>query len=330
MTLLAPEEQAQTGEGTGTPAISVVICTYHERRFGELVAACASVLAQLAPYDELIVVVDHNPELLSRVDREIAGVHPVASAGPRGLSGARNTGVRLSHCPIVAFLDDDATAADGWLDRVRAGFGDPAVQVVGTAVAPRWAGGSAPRWFPPEFGWVVGCGYRGLPTEPAPVRNPIGASMAIRRACFSEVGGFSEVVGRVGTLPVGCEETEFCIRLARRHTHAAVVFDPRARVDHLVPAERQRFGYFLRRCYHEGRSKRAVAELTGPGDALAAERRYVRLVLPLGVAHGLAGALRRPSGLLRSGAILAGLTVTVLGYLAATPPARSGDRRAVR
>ncbi|MDR7279050.1 glycosyltransferase family 2 protein [Catenuloplanes atrovinosus] len=326
MTLLAPEEQAHLRGGTGTPAISVVVCTYHERRFGELTAACASVSAQLAPHDELIVVVDHNPELLSRVDREIPGVHAVASAGPRGLSGARNTGVRLSHCPVVAFLDDDATAADGWLDRVRAAFADPAVQVVGTEVAPRWAGGSPPRWFPPEFGWVVGCGYRGLPTAPAPVRNPIGASMAIRRACFAEVGGFSEVVGRVGTLPVGCEETEFCIRLTRRHTRAAVVFDPRARVDHLVPADRQRLRYFLSRCYHEGRSKRAVAALAGAGDALAAERRYVRVVLPLGVARGLAGAVRRPHGLLQAGAILAGLTATVLGYLTGAP-ARTGKRR---
>ncbi|GAB7040116.1 MULTISPECIES: glycosyltransferase family 2 protein [Catenuloplanes] len=328
MTLLAPEETTRTGDGgPGAPAISVVVCTYHERRFDDLVAACASVTAQLAPHDELIVVVDHNPELLSRVDREIPGAHAVASAGPPGLSGARNTGVRLSHCPVVAFLDDDATAADGWLGRVRAGFADPAVQVVGTEVAPRWAGGSPPRWFPPEFGWVVGCGYRGLPTEPAPVRNPIGASMAIRRACFAEVGGFSEVVGRIGTLPVGCEETEFCIRLARRHAGAAVVFDPRARVDHLVPADRQRLRYFLSRCYHEGRSKRAVAALTGAGAALTAERRYVRVVLPLGVARGLAGAVRRPSGLLQAGAILAGLTVTVLGYLTGRP---TGSRRATR
>ena len=325
MTLLAPEEKSHTSDGTGAPAISVVVCTYHERRFDELRAACASVAAQLAAQDELIVVVDHNPELLARVVREVPGVHAVASAGPRGLSGARNTGVRLSHCPIVAFLDDDATAADGWLDRVRTGFADPVVQVVGTEVAPRWAGGRPPAWFPAEFGWVVGCGYRGLPTEPAPVRNPIGASMAIRRAAFAEVGGFSEVVGRIGALPVGCEETEFCIRLARRHPRA-VVFDPRTRVDHLVPADRQRLRYFLSRCYHEGRSKRAVAAMTGAGDALAAERRYVRVVLPLGVARGLAGALREPSGLLRAGAILTGLTVTVLGYLAGTS-VRDGNRR---
>ena len=315
MTLLAAQERTHTSGGTATPAISVVVCTYHERRFDELVAACASVTAQLAPHDELIVVVDHNPELLSRVDREVPGVHAVASAGPRGLSGARNTGVRLSHCPVVAFLDDDATAAAGWLGRVRAAFADPAVQVVGTEVAPRWAGGSPPRWFPPEFGWVVGCGYRGLPTRPAPVRNPIGASMAVRRTVFGQVGGFSDAVGRVGAKPVGCEETEFCIRVSARNPEHRVIFDPLTAVDHYVPAGRQTMGYFVRRCFHEGRSKRIVAMLQGASAALSAERRYLRVTLPSAVALGVLGAVRRPTGLLRAGVVLIGLSSTVLGYV---------------
>ena len=38
-----------------------------------------------------------------------------------------------------------------------------------------------PRWFPPEFDWVVGCSYTGLPETVAPVRNLIGAAMSFRR-----------------------------------------------------------------------------------------------------------------------------------------------------
>jgi hypothetical protein len=121
----------------------------------------------------------------------------------------------------------------------------------------------------------------------------------------------------VGTLPVGCEETEFCIRTARQRAGAKVVLEPGATVDHLVPASRQTLGYFVSRCYHEGRSKRAVARLSDRRAALSAERRYVRAVLPAGVLRGVAQSARRPASLLRAGAIVLGLSATLAGYATA-------------
>lgn len=305
---------------------SVVICCYTDRRWPQLLAACRSVRGQLRPGDELLVVVDHNDALLTRAGRELVGTRVLPSDGPRGLSSARNTGVRVSSGAIVVFLDDDAAARPGWLRCLREVFADPDVVVAGTGVEPRWQGGGPPMWFPAEFGWVVGCGYRGLPTGRAPIRNPIGASMAVRRSLFASVGGFSDVVGRVGALPVGCEETEFCIRATREHPHTRVVFEPGAQVDHLVPADRQTLTYFVRRCFHEGRSKRAVARLSGAQAALAAERRYVRVVLPSGVLRRLAGAPRRPARLLQAAAILIGLSATVAGFATAGRPNATASR----
>ena len=77
---------------------------------------------------------------------------------------------------------------------------------------PRWPE-RRPRWLPPEFDWVVGCSYRGLPETVSVVRNPIGASMSLRTSLALEAGGFDDAVGRVGTSPRGCEETELAIRL---------------------------------------------------------------------------------------------------------------------
>ena len=62
---------------------------------------------------------------------------------------------------------------------------------------------------------MVGCSYTGLPTRRADVRNVIGAAMAFRREAFTLAGTFSDLVGRVGTTPTGCEETELCIRLRK-------------------------------------------------------------------------------------------------------------------
>jgi hypothetical protein len=180
----------------------------------------------------------------------------------------------------------------------------------------------APRWFPPEFGWVVGCDYTGLPAGGQRIRNPIGASMAVRREPLQAVGGFSELVGRVGALPVGCEETELGIRLAAADPAARVIRDVSSPVAHLVPRERQRIGYFLRRCYHEGRSKRQLSALVGRSAGLASERRYVTRVLPIGVLRHLTAAARGDlAGLGRALAVVVGLAVTAAGYLSARPVA---------
>ena len=294
--------------------ISVVICSYADWRWDDLRSACASVRAQLDECDELVVVVDHNANLLVRARVELTGVRVLPNSGKQGLSGARNTGVGASRGDVVAFLDDDAAARPGWMDSLRAAFEDADVVVAGTSVQPRWEGGRAPRWFPPEFAWVVGCSYRGLPESKSAVRNPIGASMAIRRAVFGRVGGFSEVVGRVGTTPVGCEETEFCIRVSADDPESVIIFDPAGSVDHYVPDGRQTLRYFVRRCYHEGRSKRIVSQLRGSQAALSAERRYVRVTLPAAVLRGIGESPRRPAGLLRAGAVVLGLSSTVAGY----------------
>jgi hypothetical protein len=84
-----------------------------------------------------------------------------------------------------------------------------------------------------------------------------------------------------------------------------------------VPAARARWGYFRSRCYNEGRSKALVARLVGAHDGLATERSYTLRTLPQGVAGGLADALGGDgAGLLRAGAIIAGLLITAAGYLA--------------
>lgn len=313
--------------GPAGPSISVVICAYTADRWRDMVAAYASVTPQLGAADELLFVIDHNDDLLETARAELRGCRVIASTGPPGLSGARNTGVEASRADVVAFLDDDAAARPGWLHRLRSAFRDETVAVVGTAVEPNWQGRHAPRWFPAEFGWVVGCGYRGLPTERAAVRNPIGASMAVRSSAFAAAGGFSTALGRTGTLPAGCEETEFCIRVSSTLPQATIIFEPAAAVDHFVPAGRQTLRYFVRRCFHEGRSKRIVARLAGSGTALSAERSYVRVVLPAAVARGLSPrVLRRdPAAILRASMVITGLAATVAGFVTGSAPRRPGD-----
>ena len=300
------------------PTISVVICSYSDDRQDELLRAVESVGAQEPPAVETIVVIDHNRALLERTRERLggtSGVRVVANAEERGLSGSRNTGIAAARGEVVAFLDDDAVAQRGWLKQMVGHYRDPRVVGVGGKIEALWIAGR-PRSFPSEFDWVVGCTYQGHPGVTGPVRNVIGANMSFRRSIFDEVGGFRSDMGRLGMRPLGCEETEFCLRAAARDPERRIMYEPKARVVHTVPAARGSWTYFARRCYSEGLSKAVVARFAGSQNGLSSERAYVRKTLSRALAANLTGALadRDGAALGRALRISVGLVVTTAGY----------------
>lgn len=297
------------------PTISVVVCAFTRERLEVLTEAIESLRAQTLPAAEIVLVIDHAPELLAEAQRLWPDLRIVANRERQGLSGARNTGVAEASGEVVAFLDDDAIAAPNWLERLATAYADPNVLGAGGSVRPRWVEGK-PAWFPPEFDWVVGCTHSGMPQALSSVRNLVGANMSFRRGPLVEVGGFSHDLGRVGTLPVGCEETDLSIRVHQRWPRAQIVYDPAATVDHVVPEARGRLGYFIDRCRAEGRSKAVLTRMVGSEDGLSAERSYVRRTLPLGFLRGIGDALRgKPAGFGRAAMIVLGLATTTWGYL---------------
>jgi GT2 family glycosyltransferase len=307
--------------------ISVIICAYTELRWDDTLAAVASVRDQSYPASELIVVVDHNRRLYERLRAALPDATVVENSEEQGLSGSRNTGTALAHGQIVAFLDDDAVADDNWLKFMAGSYEDPSVVGVGGLTLPKWDT-QRPPWFPTEFDWVVGCTYLGMPIHRAPVRNLLGANASFKREIFGKVGGFRSGIGRArGKLPLGCEETEFCIRLHQKLPGAVLLFDNRATAWHRVTAERSRFAYYQSRCYAEGLSKAMVTRSVGADDGLSSERHYTARTLPLGVARGLAEtACGDPAGLCRAGAIVAGLGATIAGYAIGSLSSAAGRR----
>jgi glycosyltransferase involved in cell wall biosynthesis len=295
-----------------SPDVSVVICTYTDERWDDVRRSIASARAQEPQPDEIIVIVDHNPDLLRRLADAEPDVTILPSQGIPGVSGARSTGVKAASHATIAFLDDDARARPGWLAALLAAY-KPGIIAVGGAAHPDWEAGR-PGWFPFEFDWIVGCTYRGMPRQPTPVRNLIGANMSFRAHALAAAGDFDPRLGRVRTRPVGAEETEMCIR-ASAVTGGIILFDPAAEVDHHVPRSRMGLSYFLARCFAEGWSKGILVRVTGSETGLRTERTYALGALPRGTVRELGNAMRGDvDGLRRAIAIGVGLTTTTLGY----------------
>ncbi len=321
--------EAPRAAGDDQRSISVIIPAHSLDRWDILEATVASALDQSRPALEVLVCIDHNPALVERAAEvlEPRGARVLASEGPPGVSGARNTGIRHAAGAILAFLDDDVRAGRDWLAAVAEAHADPAVSGTSGRLAPLWEG-EPPAWLPPELLWVVGCTYRGLPTETAPVRAPIGACMSFVREVFDEAGGFDDTIGP-DRLPLRCDDTEFGVRAVRARPGTVVLLLPGPPALHAVPPERARWGSLVSRSWIEGRSKAGLVKRVGQDVGLSDERRYVTRVLPGAFARGLLETLRGDrAGIARSVAIATALAVTAAGYAygsaALALPAREG------
>lgn len=291
------------------PTVSVIICAYTQQRWEEMIASIASAVRQ-PEATEVIVVIDHEPELLRRTRRAWNGLTVVPNKFRQGLSGARNTGLELATGDVVAFLDDDAVADGEWLRQLIAPFDRTDVVAVGGRALPVWPQRRAPALLPAELWWIVGCSYRGLPEGRADVRNVMGCTMALRRNALRAIGGFNTDTGRVGTHPLGAEETEACIRLRAADPDSRVVYEPASLVRHSVTRDRTTLRYLRRRSFFEGVSKAALSKTLGAGEALSTERGYTAKVLP-------GAAMRELSRLNFAGAfgIVLSLGSAGVGYL---------------
>jgi glucosyl-dolichyl phosphate glucuronosyltransferase len=298
-----------------SPTTSLVTCAYSMERWDDLLEAVASARRLDPAPDEIIIVIDHNNALKARAEAEFPDLMVIENQYPQGVSGARNAGIAAARGSVIAFLDDDAVADPSWLAALQAVCERPGVLGVMGRIEPLWLGGR-PAWFPDEFLWVIGCTYTGLPTSVGVIRNLFGC-MCFRRDVFNRVGVFNAGVGRTDKrLPLGCEDTELCIRALKSETTGSFMFEPSALVWHKIPAKRLTYRYFWLRCYAEGLSKAQVCALQASSDVLSVERRYVSEVLTRGILRGLADAALRfdAGGLGRAYAIVTGLISTTVGF----------------
>jgi GT2 family glycosyltransferase len=301
-----------------TARVSIVIPCHRLDGWDTLVNAVRCAQAQQPRPDEIIVVVDHNPELYYRARRDIGGVTVLQNQFQPGASGTRNTGAWHTGTELVAFLDGDITATAHWLAPLIAPFDDRTVIGTGGAITPAWAS-TRPSWLPDELLWAVGASYTGLPDTTAPVRNVWSASMVVRREAFTAVGGFRDGFGKIGgrNRP---EDTELCIRMST--AGGRWMYVPTSTVQHDIPTERATFGFLLRRCYAEGRGKVQMARLLQGTRTLETERSYVTRTLPRAVIRGLATAILgdatadrpvRSTNAARAGTVIAAVAAVAAG-----------------
>ncbi len=196
-------------------SVSVIISTYTKKNLSMVMRCISSLKKQTVSPTEIILVLDPCSELVDFYKRSVPRDVIIVMSSEKGLSYARNTGIRKAKGEIVAFIDDDAFADRNWLDCLITNFEDPQVVGVGGLVNAAWAN-QRPFWFPEEVDWIVGCSYKGFKEKKSIIRNPIGCNMSFRRSVFEEIGYFRTDMGRFGKMLLSNEETEISMRINKK------------------------------------------------------------------------------------------------------------------
>jgi len=302
--------------------VSVVICTYSMDRYAVFSECVESVLRQSYDPVEIVLVVDGNSEVFSRVQDDFSDygntvVHN--NNENRGISYSRTKGAELASGEIVAFIDDDATAKPDWVQRLVDVYESTDAIAVGGDVRPDWQS-EKPDFFPAEFYWLVGCVEPGFAEDGEEVRNTYGSNISYRREEFLDVGGYDPNTGRKGDKHLQAHEAPVGIRL-RRAFGKGMVFTEDAVVDHKLFDYRGEFRWLVARSFWQGYSKR-VMDLLYP-DAEDNKRSYLKQLCTYFVPKRVVNLVRSPSlaRLQQLVAIFVFTTAVGLGYLyaAATP-----------
>ena len=259
--------------------VSVIISVFSFDRLKEVIDCVKSLELQSLFTEEILVVLDPDEELINFYKSKLPKTTKLVISEKKGLSNARNAGIRAAKGEIVAFIDDDAVAESDWLENLVKNYDDPSVVGVGGLITPKWKG-KRPKWFSAELNWVVGCSYLGLPKKKAFVRNVIGCNMSFRRTVFDKIGYFKSDVGRFGKNLLGSEEPELSTRILGKIPNSKIIYDPEAVVHHNVPKSRQKISYLWRRSFYEGLNKAIlVSSKKNSVTTLSTENKYMKYIL---------------------------------------------------
>lgn len=296
---------------------TVLIPAYRLDRIGLVRSCVESIGAGSLQPDQVLVVVDSNPEMEKALSEELAHDVDIVRSDGRGASAARNTGLRVAKGEIIACIDDDAKADRQWLEEIVRAFSEAPERVgLGGRILPWYEAEHAE--LPEEILWIAGCTYRGHPSGAQAISRPIGANMAFRRVAILEVGGFSTDFGPSGDKAKSHSNEELALALALRGRFGqqCLGYAPDAIVHHFVPASRLTWRYLWQRCWAEGISK-ADVRLLGGKESLGYDADYLKRVLLPAIREYLWGALRHrdPRSLHHATRCTAALMVTGLAYL---------------
>lgn len=264
--------------------LSIVVCTFNR---AELLRECLTALiAELDERCELIVVDNNSTDGSSAVAADVIGSRSdtrVVREPSQGLSFARNCGLREAKGSWIAYVDDDALAESGYVQRALATAATGQFDAFGGVFLP-WYKYGRPAWYRDEYASNANVqSTLGILPES---QFMSGGNAVFHRRVFDRVGDFSGEIGMRGKLRSYGEETLLQVRM--RRAGLRIGFDPQLVVRHLVSQRKMTVSGLLHDSFAAGRDSFTAFDLEP-----SFRRRASALVAGLAYARRLPGLVRK-------------------------------------
>jgi glucosyl-dolichyl phosphate glucuronosyltransferase len=240
--------------------VTVIVCTYNrcQNLAKALESVAASELSGSIEWDVLVVdnnSSDQTSEVASSFCRRYPNRFRYLFEPLQGKSYALNAGIRETRADVLAFMDDDVTVEQTWLQNLTAVLHDGQWAGVGGRILPEPNFSPAP-WMPlhDRYGLAPLALFDLGPDAGQLAEAPFGTNMAFQRYVFEKHGGFRTDLGPQATSgnPQKSEDSEFGNRLLA--AGEPLRYEPSAVVYHSVPQSRAQKQYFLAWWFDKARS----------------------------------------------------------------------------
>ena len=217
-----------------TVPVSLVICTANRNNDLEI---CLESLSKQTCLPEEIIVVDNSPGVgnTKAITEKWNAIY--CQEPQKGLSYARNTGIKNATKPFIAWVDDDVTTHPHWCYHIWQAFMDSNADVVLGLVLAAELETESQQVF--EKHWSFNRGYLPKTYDHSWFNNKLvygppvwelgaGANMAFKKEIYDKVGLFDV---RLGAGTSGCsEDSEMWFRILKQK--GTVYYQPKCIVYH--------------------------------------------------------------------------------------------------
>jgi len=235
--------------------LSVVVCTYNQ---SERLKRMLKSLRETVIPDNLsweFILVDNNSDddtrlVFEEVEKHYEPKIRYLFEEKRGISHARNRGIREARGEIVAFTDDDVIVDKYWIQNIEKAFKEyDDVACVGGKILPIWEV-SKPKWLTPNLYYLIALLDRGDSVAYIDSPGIWGANFAVKSEMFKKYGLFDSNLGRIPRKLYAGEETEFLQRL--QNAGEKILYYPLSIIYHCVSAHRMSKRYFRKWMFDHG------------------------------------------------------------------------------
>jgi len=183
---------------TNHPEISIIICTYNREKF--LPGALISLTNQTidASRFEILIINNNSTDGTELISSNFIAANPILNIKyfietDKGLSSARNRGIKESLSNLIAFIDDDAEVTNDYLETAVNFFEThPDIDAIGGKIIPVYETGEEPKWLSKYLWGLVTKADYGETTRKYPVsKYPPGCSMVFKKDVFNTAGMFN-------------------------------------------------------------------------------------------------------------------------------------------